>query len=116
MGTQSSGPVGPDLSIGISEKELREEVPLLGHLGDDAIVLVKSGGEVFAVAASCTHYGGPLAEGLVSEGKIHFPLHHACFEIRSGRAQAPALNDIARWNVVRGDGMVCVGADLAAAP
>ena len=38
---------------------------LVGHAGDEQILLVRRGSEVFALGAQCTHYQGPLAEGLL---------------------------------------------------
>ena len=80
---------GPDLAAGIPDADLREGVPLLGHAHGEAIVLVRDEGRVHAVGATCTHYGGPLAEGLVDGGAIHCPWHHACFDLATGaRARA----------------------------
>jgi len=100
---------GPDLSQGVPEDRLREGEPLLGHVGDEAVVLVRSGGEVFAVGASCTHYGGPLAEGLVVGDTIRCPWHHARFSLRSGAAEgAPALSPVACRDVERQAGKIRV--------
>ncbi|MGE5186827.1 MAG: Rieske 2Fe-2S domain-containing protein, partial [Acidobacteriota bacterium] len=88
---------GPDLEAGIPEGDLRDRAPLLGHAGGEAVVLVREGGQVHAVAATCTHYGGPLAEGVVEGGRIHCPWHHACFDVATGRAHGPALAPIACW-------------------
>ena len=56
---------GPDFAKGIDASTLREGEPLLGHAQGEAVVVVKRGSEMFAVGASCTHYGGPLGKGIV---------------------------------------------------
>src|SRR5256885_10418384 len=89
---------GPDLERGIAD--LQEGQPLLGHAGSDAIVLVRSSGRVRALAASCTHYGGPLAEGIVAGGTIHCPWHHACFDLETGRAHGPGLAAVTCFDVL----------------
>ncbi len=91
-----------DLSNGVSIAGLDDGGMILGHVGDKDVVLVRSGGELFAVGANCTHYRGPLAEGLVVGDTIRCPLHHACFSLRTGEAlRAPALDPIACWRVER---------------
>jgi len=101
---------GPDLAAGIPEKDLASGKQLLGHAGGEPVMLVRSGEDVFAVAANCTHYGGPLAEGLVVGATVRCPWHHACFDLRTGAAiRAPALNDIACFAVDRRDGKIFVG-------
>ena len=59
---------GPDLSAGVDASTIVEGTPLLGHAGGEAIVLVRDGDTVHALGASCSHYGGPLAEGRVFDG------------------------------------------------
>lgn len=91
-----------DLSKGISAAGLEDGGTILGHVGDKDVVVVRSGGELFAVGANCTHYRGPLAEGLVVGDTIRCPWHHACFSLRTGEAlRAPALDPIACWRVER---------------
>ncbi len=100
---------GPDLTRGIALDELPDGGMLLGHAGDEQILLVRHGGEVFAIGAQCTHYQGPLAEGLVVGDTVRCPWHHACFDLRSGEAlRAPALSPIACWNVEQRDGKIAV--------
>jgi NADPH-dependent 2,4-dienoyl-CoA reductase/sulfur reductase-like enzyme/nitrite reductase/ring-hydroxylating ferredoxin subunit len=97
---------GPDLKAGIDEAELAPTDPssgqILGHVDGEAVLLVRQGGEDFAIGATCTHYGGPLAEGLVVGDTVRCPWHHACFSLRTGAAlRAPALNPVACYRVER---------------
>src|SRR6266403_3065362 len=99
MANQQAPLAGPDLSKGIALSEFASET-LLGHVGDDEVLLVRSGSEIFAVGAHCSHYHGPLAEGLVVGESIRCPWHHDCFNLRTGEAtRAPALNPLAVWQV-----------------
>lgn len=101
---------GPDLAAGIEASELREGVPLLGHAHGAPIALVRKGADIFAIGAKCTHYGGPLAEGLVVGDTIRCPWHHACFDLRTGDAlAAPALDPVACYEAVRRGSRILVG-------
>src|SRR5919205_523720 len=96
---------GPDLTQGVPQIALKEGVPLLGHAEGEAVMLVRQGEEIFAVGATCTHDSGPLAEGLVVDGTVRCPWHHACFDLRTGAPErAPALNPIACFQVERAGG------------
>jgi NADPH-dependent 2,4-dienoyl-CoA reductase/sulfur reductase-like enzyme/nitrite reductase/ring-hydroxylating ferredoxin subunit len=99
METQLSG---PDLKNGISLDELADGAMLGGHADGEAVLLVRRGGELYAIGGTCTHYGGPLAEGLLVGDTVRCPWHHACFDLRTGEAlRAPALNPVPAWNVER---------------
>jgi len=90
---------GPDLTAGIDGSELRDGEPLLGHAAGDPVVLVKRAGQVCAVGAVCTHYGGPLSEGIVEGNTIRCPWHHARFDLRTGAATRPGRDPIACYRV-----------------
>ena len=98
----SAGSKTPDLTLGVAVDSLTDGDTLLGHVGDDDVVLARADGRVFAVGAHCTHYHGPLAEGLVVGDTVRCPWHHACFSLETGEAlRAPALDPIACWRVER---------------
>src|SRR5215468_3167658 len=101
---------GPDLAAGVPSKDVPDGGSLLGHAGGEAVIVVRKGAEVFAVGATCTHYSGPLADGLVVGDQVRCPWHHACFSLRTGEPlRAPALNPIACYHVADLDGVVKVG-------
>jgi NADPH-dependent 2,4-dienoyl-CoA reductase/sulfur reductase-like enzyme/nitrite reductase/ring-hydroxylating ferredoxin subunit len=107
---------GPDLSQGVAVASLQDDQPLLGHVGDDAVMLGKTGGQILATAASCTHSCGPLAEGLVVDGTVRCPWHHACFDLRTGLAKGPALTPLACYDVIHDHDLVRVGGKHRAKP
>src|SRR6476660_4673934 len=99
MAGEQAPPAGPDLASGVAPSDFAGET-LLGHVGDQDVLLVRSGAEIFAVDAHCSHYHGPLAEGLVVGDSIRCPWHHACFDLRTGEAaRAPAFTPLAVWQV-----------------
>jgi NADPH-dependent 2,4-dienoyl-CoA reductase/sulfur reductase-like enzyme/nitrite reductase/ring-hydroxylating ferredoxin subunit len=109
---------GPDFAAGIPAAQLGDGAMMLGHAQGEAVLLARRGAEVFAIGATCTHYGGPLAEGLLVEDTVRCPWHHACFSLRTGAAlRAPALNAVACWRVERqGDTLFVREKREAAAP
>ncbi|MES1258474.1 MAG: FAD-dependent oxidoreductase [Acidobacteriota bacterium] len=100
---------GPDLRAGVEFDRLAENEPLLGHFDGEPAIVVRQGEQLFATGAVCTHYGGPLAEGLVVGETIRCPWHHARFDLRTGEAAgAPALNPVSCFHVRRDDNMVVI--------
>ncbi len=109
MATEQSQPAGPDLTQGVSPDDLADGAMLAGHVGEEAVLLARRGNEFFAIGAVCTHYGGPLVEGLLVGNTVRCPWHHACFSLSSGEAlRAPALSPVACWKVERRDGKLFV--------
>lgn len=104
-----SKPAGPDLFAGVPASSVAEGAILLGHVADEPVIVVRSNGTLRAIGATCTHYGGPLAEGIVDGDTVHCPWHHACFSLRTGEAlQAPALDPVTCYRVEERDGNVFV--------
>ncbi len=117
MSEEAAKPSGPDLSQGVAFESVADGGMLVGHVGEEAVLLARRGGEAFAIGAVCSHYGGPLGEGLLVGETVRCPWHHACFSLRTGEAlRAPALNPTPCWRVERRDAMVYVRDKVEAAP
>jgi NADPH-dependent 2,4-dienoyl-CoA reductase/sulfur reductase-like enzyme/nitrite reductase/ring-hydroxylating ferredoxin subunit len=117
MSAAPSETTGPDLTLGVAMDAIADGSMLAAHVGEDAVLLARRGNEFFAVSATCTHYGGPLAEGLLVHDTVRCPWHHACFSLRTGEAvHAPALSPVACWAIELRDDKVFVGEKVATTP
>jgi len=104
MADEKSDLIGPDFEKGEKLSALPDGGMLLGHAFGEAVLVARRGSELFAIGASCTHYGGPLTQGLLVGETVRCPWHHACFSLRTGEAlAAPALNDVSCWKVEKRD-------------
>ena len=109
MSEQAPAVTGPDLAAGVAVTGVSEGKLLAGHVGEEAVLLTRQGNEWFAIGAVCSHYSGPLAEGLMVGDTVRCPWHHACFSLRTGQAlRPPALNDVPCWEVEQKGNMVFV--------
>ncbi|MGH8295835.1 MAG: Rieske 2Fe-2S domain-containing protein, partial [Steroidobacteraceae bacterium] len=107
--TDTSKPHGPDFREGVPDATLADGSMLAGHVGQESVLMARRGNEVFAIDATCTHYGGPLGEGLMVGDTVRCPWHHACFSLRTGEAlAAPAFTPVHCWRVERKDGRIFV--------
>jgi apoptosis-inducing factor 3 len=107
----------PDFTQGIDISVLPDGGMLSGRVGEEDVLLARAGKDLFAVGAHCTHYHGPLADGLLVGDTVRCPWHHACFSLRTGEAvRTPALDPIACWRVERRDGMAFVREKLPEQP
>ncbi|MEI9937949.1 MAG: FAD-dependent oxidoreductase [Pseudomonadota bacterium] len=100
---------GPDLGEGLDASSLAEGQMLLGHANGEAVLLARSAARVFAIGAHCSHYGGPLADGLLVGDTVRCPYHHACFSLATGKAlRAPARDPVACYRVEQREGKLYV--------
>jgi nitrite reductase/ring-hydroxylating ferredoxin subunit len=108
MAQEQAPPTGPDLAKGIGLADLVDG-RLVGHVGNEEVLLVQASSELFAIGAHCAHYHGPLADGLVTGTTVRCPWHHACFDLRNGEAvRAPALSPVECWKVEQNAGRIFV--------
>src|SRR5687768_9844144 len=109
MGDDKPALSGPDLTKGIAAESINEGALLLGHADGEPVMLTRCDGHIFAVGARCSHYGAPLAEGLVVGDTIRCPWHHAAFSLRTGEAlRPPALGNLPCWKVEERAGLAVV--------
>jgi len=109
MAEDQAASTGPDLTMGVALSDFVNG-RLVGHVGNTEVLLIRTGSKLFAIGANCTHYHGPLADGIVVGETVRCPWHHACFDLHSGEAiRAPALSPVDCWNVEQRGGQVFVG-------
>lgn len=108
----------PDLRNGVPLATVPDGGKILGLVDGEDVLLVRHGTEFFAVGANCTHYQGPLADGLVVDGEVRCPWHHTCFSLRTGEAlRAPALDPIQCWYIEQiGENVFVKGKVVPAGP
>jgi NADPH-dependent 2,4-dienoyl-CoA reductase/sulfur reductase-like enzyme/nitrite reductase/ring-hydroxylating ferredoxin subunit len=105
----TDAPPGPDLAQGVAASDIAEGAMLVGRVGDAAVLLARVGGRLSAIGATCTHYHGPLGDGLLVGEMVRCPWHHARFCLRTGEALgAPAIDPVDCWRVEERDGRVYV--------
>lgn len=106
---QTNTPAGPDLAAGVASSLVAANTMLLGHVNNEPVIVARTSGSLHAIGATCSHYGGPLAEGILVGDTVHCPWHHACFSLRTGEPlRAPALDRVACFRVEETDGKIFV--------
>jgi NADPH-dependent 2,4-dienoyl-CoA reductase/sulfur reductase-like enzyme/nitrite reductase/ring-hydroxylating ferredoxin subunit len=117
MAQSDAAPSGPDLSLGVPLVAIPSSGVLAGHVEGTPVLLARTNDGIHAVGGACTHYGAPLADGLVVGDEIRCPWHHACFSLRTGRARhAPAFAALGTWRVDIIDDIVFVRGEASPAP
>lgn len=65
--------------------DLKDNEMKVFEIGEDGkILLVKQNGQFNAVGTKCTHYGAPLVNGALGDGRVRCPWHGACFNLKTG--------------------------------
>jgi nitrite reductase/ring-hydroxylating ferredoxin subunit/uncharacterized membrane protein len=69
----------------LPEAELTENSMKRGQAGEVSVLLAKKNGEIFALANTCSHLGGPLCDGdLLEDCSVRCPWHHSVFSLKDG--------------------------------
>jgi nitrite reductase/ring-hydroxylating ferredoxin subunit/uncharacterized membrane protein len=97
---------GPsDWTAVLDAAELAEGAPRVVRADDTEILLVREGNRLHALWASCTHEGGPLAEGSFADGCVTCPWHGSTFRLADGhvvRGPAAASQPVYETRVTDG--------------
>lgn len=102
-----------DLAAGVAASDIGDDAIVAGKVGGEDVVLLRSRGRLCALAGTCPHAGAPLEEGIVADGTLRCPWHHARFDAATGEAvSAPAFGRLDRYEVIEAAGIVRVGARL----
>jgi nitrite reductase/ring-hydroxylating ferredoxin subunit/uncharacterized membrane protein len=77
---------GPkDWTAVLDAGELQEATPRVVRAGDTDVLLYREGNRINALWATCTHEGGPLAEGHFADGCVRCPWHGSTFRLADGK-------------------------------
>jgi len=92
-----------------AEADLMEGQPVRVEVGDMPVMLVRGGGGITAIGATCSHMGGPLDEGEIAEGCVTCPWHGSVFRLEDGGVvHGPATSPQPRFEVRTLGGRVSV--------
>ena len=80
----SRGKRAADFTAVLPAAELPEHTPTKATFGSTAVVLLRRGDVVHALKNTCSHAGGPLAEGKLGDGTIQCPWHGSVFRLVDG--------------------------------
>ena len=68
----------------LAEAELAEGELRKVSAGEASVLLTRDGGQVYALANTCSHAGGPLDEGELADGCVICPWHASTFRLTDG--------------------------------
>ena len=83
---------GPHWVPTIDDSKVRDGAYVAVYPKRVGVLLVRAGGELFAIANKCAHMACPLEGGKLEEGILTCPCHDWRFDVRSGQfLDAPEL-------------------------
>jgi nitrite reductase/ring-hydroxylating ferredoxin subunit/uncharacterized membrane protein len=91
----------------LAATELPEATPTKASFGATTLVLVRRGDVVSALKETCSHAGGPLAEGTLRGDTIVCPWHQSAFRLSDGAVRhGPATSRQVAYRARVNDGQV----------
>jgi nitrite reductase/ring-hydroxylating ferredoxin subunit/uncharacterized membrane protein len=91
---RTDGQLFPDNFVAVlPESQLAEDKPARAMFQDVPILLVRRAGRLFAMADTCSHFGGPLSDGKLVDNCIVCPYHASSFDLEDGHVvSGPAVH------------------------
>jgi len=90
-----------------SVDDLSGNVPKRVEVDGTPIMLLQQGDETFAIAATCTHLGGPLDKGVIKDQTVTCPWHGSVFCLSDGKLlHGPAAASLPSYGIRIQDGAV----------
>lgn len=103
------GLVGPSDWVDVGADDLPDSTPVRRDADGTAVVLVRQGSTVHALADLCTHQSGPLSDGEVADGCLSCPWHGSRFRLSDGAVvQGPSVHPQPVFDVRRSGGRLSV--------
>lgn len=92
----------------LKENELVENTMKCVQADEVRVLLVKKNGEIFAIAHTCSHLGGPLSEGdLLDNCRVRCPWHGSVFSLEDGSVvDGPATEPQPKFEVRVNNGQI----------
>jgi nitrite reductase/ring-hydroxylating ferredoxin subunit/uncharacterized membrane protein len=91
---RTAGQPLPDNFVDVlPEAQLADDKPTRAMAQGVPILLVRHAGRLFAMADTCSHFGGPLSEGKLMDNCIECPYHASRFALEDGHViDGPAVH------------------------
>ena len=95
----------------LADSELADGQHRKADAGGAPVLLYRTAGTVYALASTCTHMGGPLQDGTISDGCVTCPWHGSTFRFADGSiVRGPASTPEPRYQTRIQDGRIEVRA------
>jgi nitrite reductase/ring-hydroxylating ferredoxin subunit/uncharacterized membrane protein len=89
------------------EGQLTDGILIKAMAGDTPILLYKKGNTLCAISETCSHAGGPLAEGELDGNIVQCPWHGSRFDVCTGQVKGgPATISQVRYETRRQNGQI----------
>lgn len=92
--------------------DLEEGKPKRVRAGSAPVLLLRQGDHIRAIAATCSHLGGPLDKGTIEGTEVTCPWHASVFSLVDGAViHGPAMEPVPAYEVRVADGRVSIRAN-----